>query len=73
MIVADPSQMAITVPSDETVAIDGEDEVHLTVLSVASSGSTVAIRVVVSPSSKVSVFVFKLIEDTAIAPLETVT
>ena len=46
-----PSARAVIVPSAATFATEGLDEVHSTVLSVAFSGRTVAVRVSVSPIS----------------------
>jgi len=50
VIVAEPADLAITSPADETVATDSSLEVQETDLSVAFSGVTVAISVRVSPS-----------------------
>ena len=68
MIVADPSFKAVTTPSS-TVATEASDVLQVTVLSVASSGFTEAVRVTVSPTFKVALALSKLIEDTATTPL----
>ncbi len=50
VMVASPRAMAFTFPSASTVAISGLLEVQVTVLSVASSGSTLASSRSVSPT-----------------------
>ena len=50
VIVAVPAFTAVTLPFESTVATDVFDELQLTVLSVALSGFTVAVSVVLSPS-----------------------
>ena len=45
VIIASPSAIAVTVPFSSTVAIDGSDELHVTVRLNASSGFTVAVIV----------------------------
>ena len=72
VMVAVPSLMAVTTPSS-TVAMDTSEVLQVTVLSVASSGFTVALRVTVSPTFKEALVLSKLIEDTSTTPLLTVT
>jgi hypothetical protein len=50
VIVAVPGDTAVTLPFPSTVATDPFDDDHVTVLSVASAGDTVAVRVRVAPS-----------------------
>lgn len=50
VIVAEPREIAVTVPLELTVATAGLLDVQVTVLSVASAGITVASRVTVSPT-----------------------
>ena len=52
VIVAFPALTAVTTPEEETVATEASDELQLTVLSVASAGATVAVKVIVLPFSK---------------------
>ena len=64
VIVAEPAPTAVTLPEAFTVATLLFEELHVTLLSVASSGDTVATRVVsvtgfVPPISKLSVSLFK--------------
>ena len=49
VMVAEPTFLAVTTPS-LTVATEASDVLQVTVLSVASSGLTVAVRVTVSPA-----------------------
>ena len=49
VIVAVPSETAVTTPFSSTVATDVSDELQVTDLSVASFGLIVAVRVNVSP------------------------
>ena len=49
-----PAESAVTVPP-ETLATAGADELHVTVLSVAFDGLTVAVKVEVSPAVMSSV------------------
>ena len=72
LMVAEPSLMAVTTPS-ETVATEASEVLQVTVLSVASSGFTVAVRVTVSPTFNDTPVLSKLIEDTSTTPLLTVT
>ena len=44
VMVEDPSVTAVTKPSSETVATDCFDEAHITVLSVAFDGKTLAVN-----------------------------
>lgn len=50
VIVADPAALAVTVPSDPTVATDVLLEVHVTLVLVALLGETVGVRRYVSPA-----------------------
>jgi len=50
VIVADPAALAVTVPSDPTVATDVLLEVHVTPVLVALLGETVGVRRYVSPA-----------------------
>ena len=54
VIVASPAPIAVTVPSEETVATVSSLEDHVTVLSVALSGETVAVNTAVWSFSKVN-------------------
>ena len=51
VMVAVPTATAVTLPSASTVATVSSSEVQVTLLSVASSGRTVAVRVAVPPST----------------------
>ncbi len=51
MIVAVPAATPVTLPVESTVATVVSEEFHVTVLSVAFSGETVASRVIVFPAS----------------------
>ena len=53
VIIASPLAIAVTVPFSSTVAIDGSEELHVTVRLNASSGFTVAVIVNVSPTNTV--------------------
>ena len=53
IIVAVPSETAVTRPLDDTVAIDVELDFQLTFLFVAFEGITVAVSWLVSPSVNV--------------------
>ena len=72
VIVAVPSFTAVTFPL-ATVAMVASEEVHVTVLSVASSGLTVAVRVASSPSVSSSEVLSSWTEVTAIIRWETRT
>jgi len=72
VIVAVPAATAVTVPSD-TVATDESLVVHKTLLSVAVSGNTVAINVLVPPSSSVREFWSRLTDSTGTSDEDTVT
>ena len=52
VIIASPTAMAVTKPLASIVATDSLDDDHLTDLSVANSGSTVATSVAVSVTSR---------------------
>ena len=54
VIVAVPAFFAVTTPADDTVATSGLSDDQRTFLNVASDGLTVAVRVSVSPSVKLS-------------------
>ena len=58
VIFAVPAALAVTVPLD-TVATDVFDEDHVTFLFVAFEGEIVAVNVVVLPTSKVALVLFK--------------
>ena len=60
MIVAVPADTAVTLPLSLTVATSGSSLLQLTFGLVASSGSTVAVRVVLSPSFSSSVSSLKV-------------
>ena len=62
VITACPSALAVTLPSASTVATASFDEVHVTVLSVASSGITVAVRVTVCPTLRLKACSLRVIE-----------
>ena len=49
-MLAEPTATALTSPEGETVATDWLEEVHVTVLSLASAGKTVADNLTVSPT-----------------------
>ena len=49
VIVAVPTEMAVTTPSSETAATSSLELLHTIVLSVVFSGSTVAVKVLFSP------------------------
>ena len=66
VMVAVPTFFAVTTPF-ETVATVWSDVVHVTVLSVASSGFTVAVKVTVSPALSDAVVLFKVTEVTSVA------
>ena len=65
VIVAVPIFLAVTTPL-ETVTTVASDVVQVTVLSVASSGPTVAVRVTVSPTSSDAVLLSSVIEETSV-------
>ena len=66
VMVAVPTFFAITTPF-ETVAIVWSEELHVTVLSVALDGLTVAVRVTVSPALSDAVVLSKVTEVTSVA------
>ena len=72
VIVAVPGTMAVTLPPS-TVATDSLEDVHVMVLSVASSGLTVALRVTSSPTVIVRVDLSRVTPVTATGELEAVT
>ena len=55
VIVAVPADLPSTTPEASTVAIASSEEDHVTDLSVASAGATVAVSVIVSLTAIVSV------------------
>ena len=59
VIVAEPIDLAVTTPEEETVATEVLLEDQVTVLSVALDGVTVAVSVAVSPSDKVNELLFR--------------
>ena len=65
-MVAVPTFFAVTTPF-ETVAIVWSEELHVTVLSVASDGFTVAVSVTVSPALSDAVVLFSITEVTSVA------
>ena len=65
-MVAVPTFFAVTTPF-ETVAIVWSEELHVTVLSVASDGLTVAFRVTVAPALSDAVVLSKVTEVTSVA------
>ena len=67
VIVTFPALSAVTTPS-LTVAIVSSDDVHVTVLSVASSGVTVAVSVSVSPSVSSAVVLSRVMPATSVLP-----
>ena len=73
VIVAVPSLMAVTIPLAETTATVALELVHVIVLSVAFVGKTVAVRVVVCPSSNDNEVSERVIEVTSIIAPFTVT
>ena len=72
VMVAVPALTAVTTPS-LTVATVSSEEVHVTVLSVALSGVTVALRVVVSPTVSAAVVLSRVTFSTATTLAFTVT
>ena len=66
VIVAVPTFFAVTTPF-ETVAIVWSDVLQVTVLSVASDGFTVAVRVTVSPALRDAEVLFNVTEVTSVA------
>ena len=72
VMVAVPAFTAVTLPSF-TVAIAVFEELHVTVLSVALSGFTVAVSVASAPSSSDRVVLFSVTEVTATVAFVTVT
>ena len=73
VIVAVPAAFAVTKPSEETKATEVLLDDQVTDLSVASEGSTVAVRVSVSPSVIEREVLSRLIPVTLIVLLTTVT
>ena len=65
VMVAVPTFFAVTTPF-ETVAIVSSEELQVTVLSVASSGFTVAVRVTVSPALSDAVVLSRVTEVTSV-------
>ena len=66
VMVAVPTFFAVTTPLD-TVAIVWSDVVQVTVLSVASDGFTVAVKVTVSPALSDAVVLLRVTEVTSVA------
>ena len=66
VMVAVPTFFAVTTPF-KTVAIVWSEELHVTVLSVASDGFTVAVSVTVSPALSDAVVLFSITEVTSVA------
>ena len=72
VMVAVPSLIPFMVPL-LTVAIDALDEVQVTLLSVASSGLTVAVIVWLSPSVRVIEVALRVMDETSMVLASTVT
>ena len=70
VMVAVPTFFAVTTPF-ETVAIVSSEDVQVTVLSVASSGFTVAVRVTDSPALSEAVVLSSVTEVTSVASTVT--
>ena len=70
VMVAVPIFFAVTTPF-ETVAIVWSEEVQVTVLSVASDGFTVAVRVMVSPALSDAVVLSRVTDVTSVASTVT--
>ena len=64
VMVALPTALPVTTPP-ETVATSVLEEVQVTVLSVASEGETVAVRVSVAPTPRPRVLLFRVMPVTA--------
>ena len=64
VIVTLPTLIALTTPLLSTVAIEASDVVHVTVLSIALSGETVAFNVRLSPSNSSVVVLSNVMPDT---------
>ena len=73
VMVASPSAFALTLPLSSTVATASLSDAQLTLLSVASSGFTVAVRVASSPTIRVSSLLSRLTLSTATPLALTVT
>lgn len=73
VIVAVPAAFAVTTPEDETAAIEVLLDVHVTDLSVAFEGVTVAVNEYLSPSVNVKVVLSRLTPVTEIVFALTVT
>ena len=69
---AAPGAIALTRPLASTVAMAVLELLHVTVLSVASAGATVAVRVRLSPSTRVAEVWLRLIPETGITFFSTV-
>ena len=65
VILAEPTATAVTSPVGDTVATEELDEVHVTVLSVASAGDTVAVNRKVSPTVSSAELLLRDTDDTA--------
>ena len=72
VIVALPPPVAVTLPEASTLATLPSELDHVTVLSVASEGSTVAVRVSECPLSRYNSILSIFTEDTATSALTTV-
>ena len=70
VMVAEPTFLAVTTPS-LTVATEASEVVQVTVLSVASSGLTVAVRVTVSPAFREALVLSRVTEVTWVATTVT--
>ena len=69
VMVADPSLIAVTTPS-VIVATEASEVSHVTVLSVASSGFTVAVREIVSPTLREALALFRVTLVTGVGTTE---
>ena len=65
VMVADPTLTAVTFPLPLTVTMSVEEDFQVTLLSVALFGAIVALKVSVSPSSRVRVVLLREISVTA--------
>jgi len=73
VMVAEPAEIAVTVPDVFTVATAVLDDVHVTALLVAFAGLTVAVKVSVPPTVRDVAFLFRLTPVTGTVGIVTVT
>ena len=64
VMVADPADIAVTLPLASTVATEVSLELHAMDLSVALSGLTVAVMVAVSPSVRLNTVLLRVMLST---------